>query len=212
MQNNLDCDDENSNLNPDYPFPIWYQDYDGYGNENEIIGSCHRPVGYVDNNLDCDDSNFNINPDAEEIRGNSIDENCDGLFGMLWQDGKKWYYGGSEYVRNPWDSSSKWIKHIEECVENLINDSVLYYRVKGIKMKQGEDNVIYYRNYKSELNPNDFQSYISNILGKEVTLYEEPRSITGMPTYYNVICLEFGYTKYLYTYQDEHVRLMMNIL
>jgi hypothetical protein len=58
-------------------------DNDGFG-----IGSgslfCNDPgTGFSLNNLDCDDSNNQINPTAVDIIDNGIDENCDGVDGLL---------------------------------------------------------------------------------------------------------------------------------
>jgi len=56
-------------------------DGDGFGSDKDSIQSCDSipPDGYSDNNLDCLDSDFSINPAAEEICGNDVDENCDGI-------------------------------------------------------------------------------------------------------------------------------------
>ncbi|MBQ4820018.1 hypothetical protein J8M14_08080 [Aquimarina sp. MMG016] len=41
----------------------WYKDVDkdGYGNLNDFINSCERPIGYVSNSNDCNDDNPSVN-------------------------------------------------------------------------------------------------------------------------------------------------------
>ncbi len=106
VSNNQDCDDTNSNVNPDAEEICDEQDNDcdgfidegllveyfldndgdGYGDESNSMMSCDSLSGYVTNDLDCDDSDPAINPDAEEVLNNGIDEDCDGLDMMVSTD------------------------------------------------------------------------------------------------------------------------------
>ncbi|MEZ5055475.1 MAG: MopE-related protein [Saprospiraceae bacterium] len=97
----VDCDDNNPNVNPgaqeicnniddncngqiDEGLLITYfldADGDGFGDINNSMDACSLPSGYTTDNTDCDDTNPQINPDATEIPDNGIDENCDGVDG-----------------------------------------------------------------------------------------------------------------------------------
>jgi hypothetical protein len=62
---------------------VYYADLDGdgFGGDKDSIFSCDTipPAGYAANNLDCNDGNYNVNPGVEEICGNGVDDNCDGI-------------------------------------------------------------------------------------------------------------------------------------
>ena len=53
-------------------------DGDGAGDPNRPVLSCGPVTGIADNPNDCDDSNPDRGPHADEVRGNDIDEDCDG--------------------------------------------------------------------------------------------------------------------------------------
>ncbi len=103
VSNNLDCDDNNSAVNPaaqeicngidddcdgliDSDDPsntgtsTWYADNDGdgYGDPTNTLMSCTQPLGYINNNTDCNDTNPLINPGGQEVC-NGFDDDCDGL-------------------------------------------------------------------------------------------------------------------------------------
>jgi hypothetical protein len=59
-------------------------DNDGFGTGATGISLCEVPgPGFSTNNQDCDDGNNQINPNGTEILDNGIDENCDGVDGIL---------------------------------------------------------------------------------------------------------------------------------
>ena len=63
----------------------YYEDTDNdtYGDAGSTITDCIQPAGYVTNDDDCDDTNAAIFPGAADNTGNGVDENCDGVDGVL---------------------------------------------------------------------------------------------------------------------------------
>jgi hypothetical protein len=53
-------------------------DGDGYGNPDDTTESVSRPYGYNERSGDCDDTDSSIHPEATEIRGDGIDQDCNG--------------------------------------------------------------------------------------------------------------------------------------
>ena len=98
-----DCDDNNNAINPNateicdgldnncdgqedegLTFLNYYfdGDSDGYGIGNPTV-SCSPIAGYATQTGDCDDSNNSVYPGATDTEGNGIDENCDGIDGVV---------------------------------------------------------------------------------------------------------------------------------
>ncbi len=99
---NYDCDDSDSNINPDaneicdgvdnncngvidldtpgYANYYGDADGDGYGNPTDlkIISGCESTAGYVLDNTDCNDANAAVYPGAPLV-DNATDNDCDGL-------------------------------------------------------------------------------------------------------------------------------------
>jgi len=62
-------------------FITCYQDLDsdGFGNDNITIQSCECPPGYSTQPGDCNDNDLGMSPALNEICGDNIDNDCDGL-------------------------------------------------------------------------------------------------------------------------------------
>lgn len=58
-------------------------DGDGYGYSDWNTQACFVSSGYVTNGDDCDDADPSINPDAQDLKGDGIDQNCDGEDGTV---------------------------------------------------------------------------------------------------------------------------------
>ena len=100
VENNDDCDDINTFINPlrievcdlvdndcnglvDEPVSLdaltWYADTDAdsYGDPLSTMVACYQPIGYVADNTDCNDTQTLTFPGADEYC-NGYDDNCDG--------------------------------------------------------------------------------------------------------------------------------------
>jgi len=72
----------NSGSGTDIIIYYYDNDGDGYGVTNNFHEGS-QPAGYVPNSDDCDDWSADVNPGAEEICGDGIDNNCDGVIDCL---------------------------------------------------------------------------------------------------------------------------------
>ena len=99
VADNTDCDDTNPDINPgeeeicnyidddcdeeidEGVVPTWYRDWDEdeWGDPSDTIDDCYQPSGYTANCCDCDDLDPAIHPGAEEICGDDVDQDCDGV-------------------------------------------------------------------------------------------------------------------------------------
>lgn len=104
VTNSDDCDDTDDQVNPTatevcdgfdnncdgdidegLTMVTYYEDTDNdtYGDATSSVSDCTQPAGYVANDDDCDDTNAMIHPGAADNTGNGVDENCDGVDGVL---------------------------------------------------------------------------------------------------------------------------------
>jgi hypothetical protein len=77
VDNNDDCDDLDSAINPDTP---WYSDNDGdgFGALAQSVMSCTQPIFMVADSTDCDDGDSAVYPGAFELC-DGLDNDCDGV-------------------------------------------------------------------------------------------------------------------------------------
>jgi hypothetical protein len=73
-----DCDDRD----PAVTTRTFYRDDDGDGEgdpDAPLSEGCEPPEGYVSTALDCDDDKAEVNPSQQEVCGDGLDNDCDGL-------------------------------------------------------------------------------------------------------------------------------------
>lgn len=94
-----DCD---GSVDEGLNFTTYYTDADndGFGTGSTGLSFCSNPgPDFSTNNQDCDDSNGEINPNATDILDNGIDENCDGVDGILGISNE--LFVNFEFIPNP---------------------------------------------------------------------------------------------------------------
>ena len=145
VADDTDCNDSNSNINPDATevcdgddndcdgmadgddaadVTTWYLDYDSddYGGITYTEVACDQPGGYVENAEDCDDGDSAINPDATEVCDGS-DNDCDGTTDNDdASDALTWYidfdgdgYGATTFTTIACDEPSGYTDNTDDC-------------------------------------------------------------------------------------------------
>ncbi len=160
VDNNNDCDDSNSEINPNAPevcdgvdnncngeinedLKNTYfldNDEDGYGQTDEKIEDCSMPEGYAVLNNDCDDEKPNVYPGATEIY-NSIDDNCNGqidenlVFKTFYRDFDGDGFGNSEISTSTVEAPSGYVLDNTDC-----NDADASVNPEASELCDGKDN------------------------------------------------------------------------
>ncbi|MBW3020921.1 putative metal-binding motif-containing protein, partial [Candidatus Woesearchaeota archaeon] len=80
VNNPNDCDD-NYDTCTDNCEKLYFEDLDsdGFGKDNITSMACQGNINFAPFDGDCNDDNASINPIMEDICGNNIDDNCDGV-------------------------------------------------------------------------------------------------------------------------------------
>jgi len=78
------CDEQDNDCDEDIDEGVTTDFYldadgDGFGDANQPVSACEAPEGYVSDSSDCDDMTSAVNPDMDEVAGNDVDEDCDGV-------------------------------------------------------------------------------------------------------------------------------------
>ncbi len=140
----LDCDDDDPEVNPDAEEVCdgidndcdgtadgstavdalpWYQDFDGDGFGNPEISetACEAPSGFIEDDRDCDDEDDTQHPDSEEFC-NGKDDNCDGDVDINALDPTHWFadsdgdgYGDADEVLIDCDAPPNTVEDDTDC-------------------------------------------------------------------------------------------------
>jgi MYXO-CTERM domain-containing protein len=147
--NDDDCDDTSSLINPDGAETCngedddcdgvidedasggatFYadDDGDGFGDASDTIQACEAPDGYVADNRDCDDSDADIHPGADEYC-DEVDQDCDSRVDEDALDPDTWYrdsdndgYGDPATTAEECDAPSGFVADDTDCDDSALN-------------------------------------------------------------------------------------------
>ena len=149
VQNDNDCNDNNTAINPSaievcntldddcdgsidentIGAPTWYldADNDNFGNPNVSVQQCSAPNGFVVDNTDCNDGITTVNPNADEYC-NGIDDDCDGQVDNNAVDNTTWYldsdgdnYGSSSSSVTQCNQPNGYVNNQDDCDDGEIS-------------------------------------------------------------------------------------------
>ncbi|HEX6846813.1 MAG TPA: MopE-related protein [Chitinophagaceae bacterium] len=150
---NTDCNDNNTNINPNATevcnavdddcdgqvdegvTTTFYRDLDGdgFGNPAVTQQACTAPAGYVSNNTDCNDNNVNIFPGANETC-NGLDDDCDGQIDegvttTFYQDLDGDGFGNPAVTQQACTAPAGYVSNNTDCNDNnaAINPNTVWY-------------------------------------------------------------------------------------
>ena len=101
VTNNTDCNDGDATM---YLTAVWYADLDGdgYGDATSSETGCASTLtNATQDNTDCNDGDATINPGQNEIYGDGIDNNCDGIINETYAIGDFTAGGVVFYIASP---------------------------------------------------------------------------------------------------------------